>query len=244
MRILFATDFHLDAAPAGYDLFNDIVAAMNVIAIEAGACNLVVLGGDLFHCKRANPRPSPRAYEAVLNLLNDIPCPVIVLQGNHDEGALGPLGTVRWPKMQADGGSLFDLEAGTVLTSEAKVLVATRPEVVGYDGKALLLAPYMPQSAAELPLPEVYEAAFRHARDEGVVAAFCHLDVPGARGPGGFELPCGPAAIPPAARALDVPIMNGHIHVPQVVGNVTMVGSLVPVAFGEAGQRRVAVLEV
>lgn len=244
MRILFATDFHLDAAPAGYDLFNDTVAAMNVIAIEAGACSLVVLGGDLFHCKRSNPRPSPRAYEAVLNLLNDIPCPVIVLQGNHDEGALGPLGTVRSAKLAATGGSMFDLETDAMLTSETKVLVATRPEVVGVCGKALLLAPYMPQSASETPLPDVYEAMFQHALDEGVVAAFCHLDVPGARGPGGFDLPCGPAAVPPAARRMDVPIMNGHIHVPQVVGNVTMVGSLVPVAFGEAGQRRVAVLEV
>lgn len=240
MKILFATDFHLDARPAGYDLFDDIVAAMGVITIESGNADLLVLGGD----QTETARPSPRAYAALLNLLNAVPCPVVVLQGNHDVGTLAPLATIRAVSIGEMESTVFDLHPGDGISTEAKVLTVTEPCVVGFKGKLLLFAPYMPQSASDRLLPDVYRDAFERGRAEHVVAAFCHLDVCGAHGPGGFELLAGPAAIPAEARKLDVPILNGHIHLPQTVGNVVMPGSLVPTAFGEGGQRRVAIVEV
>jgi DNA repair exonuclease SbcCD nuclease subunit len=238
MRILFVTDFHMDAKPAGYDLHADILAAMDTIRIEAGGVDLIVLGGDIFD----TPRPSPRAYQAVLDLLNDVPCPVIVLQGNHDVGALGPLGTVRAAVAQAS--PVFDLEQPIGWSMESKVLVVTKPQIVGFGGKQILVAPHMPQSDSAEALADAYRVAFERGLTERVAVAFCHLDIPGAKGPGGFELQAGPASIPAGVRKWTVPVLNGHIHVPQVVGCVTMPGSLVPVAFDEAGQRRLAIVEV
>jgi DNA repair exonuclease SbcCD nuclease subunit len=231
VKIVFATDFHLDACPAGYDLHADALKALEVVELESAGANLLVLGGDIFNTRR----PTPRAYATVLRLLQTVACPVILVQGNHDIGTYGPLETVRTVGVQGIEEPEF--------VNERKVLVVTKPRIVGFGGRRLLIAPYMPQAACERPVGVVYSEAFKRAASENVVAAFCHLDIGGAYGAGG-ELPTGPQVMPEEAFELPCAVLNGHIHVAQKVRNVVMPGSLVPVAFGEGGSRAVAVLDV
>jgi DNA repair exonuclease SbcCD nuclease subunit len=234
MKIVFATDFHLDACPGGYDLQADIERALETVEIECADASLLVIGGDVFNTKK----PTPRAYATALKLLQSVACPVILVQGNHDIGTYGPLETVQTVGV-VDEESAFDLDGGQVFVRERKVLVVTEVQVVGFGGVRLLVAPYMPQATSVESLDAVYERAFNRARDERVAAAFCHLDVRGAHGGKGE-----PQSIPNACSSLACPVLNGHIHGAQTVGNVVMPGSLVPVAFGEGGPRAIAILEV
>lgn len=236
MKIVFATDFHLDAMPGGYDLHQDACNALSTVEVECMNAGLLVLGGDIFH----NRRPTPRAYETVLALLQTVPCPVILVQGNHDIGTYGPLATVRMTGVKE---SIFEAD-GMEFTSEQKVVVVEQPMVVGVDGRKFLIAPYVPQSRVQVALHDLYLEAFEHGRVEQVLAAFCHMSVHGAKVLG-IEMPLSADAIPmDKAERLGCPVLNGHVHVPQMVGCVTMPGSLVPVSFGERGERSIAVLEV
>jgi hypothetical protein len=220
VKIVFATDFHLDLEIPGYDLKARQEEALKELALECSDADLLVLGGDVFD----NEHPSPWAYEQVIRLVGslrnagkktfggltlDYSFLVVMLYGNHDLGTYGPLGAL------------------------SNVLVVDTPSIHSVLGAKMLFAPYMPQSRSQVPLQAVYDGVFDEAAKKPVLAAFCHMSVPGAVGASELVLPeSAPVIRPEKAAKFGNRVFNGHVHTVQRVGNVTMPGSLVPLSLG------------
>ena len=212
MKIVASGDWHLDMARAGYDFHDDIVRALNQVVDATQGADLFVHLGDLFD----NDHPSPRAYMTAMEALHEVPCPVVIVPGNHDPYA--------WAPLQHMG---------------REILIANWPSTYDILGKSFLIAGYLTDAEAKAggrgkSAQQVVDEAFVDARSVGVKAAFCHLDfMEAVVGENTTMRFCG-LQIPAEALISTFPIINGHIHKQQQVQSVHCPGSLVP---GNVGER-------
>lgn len=221
MKIVASGDWHLGLKIADYDCSDDIVRAVEQVVDETNrGADLFVVLGDVFH----KSNPDPASICAAIDLLKEVGCPTIVIQGNHEA-----------PKK---------FEKGAVeIFSRAKMLhdvrVSVHPEVISFDGVPIGLAPYLTDYGAQQiafdTAQESIDAIFDEFLKANVKAVFSHLDVEGAQvGPNVFMRGARLALPLNKSRKLPCPVVNGHEHVRQKIGrNLWLPGSVAATSFGQ-----------
>ena len=228
MKLIVAGDWHLDLIVGGYDFHDDIVEAARTVIDATHGKDALILVGDLFN----TPRPSPRAYATLIELLDESACPIVIIPGNHEvvssnkPSALEPLKKIRFYQ---------------------DVKIVEYPKIVGFGGKKFLFFPYITDTKAkELEYPSAayfvrgaFEDVLENSGGE-ISAAFCHLDVEGVDIGGGAFLRGGLLPMPlKIAKKLPFPIFNGHIHNRQKIEpNIWLPGSIVPTNFMEPKSKK------
>jgi len=276
-KVLFFTDPHLGAVVGGYDSRPDQQAVLEAVLEAALTVSLVVCGGDVFHTNR----PSPWAYAAFADFLSQLPCPALVLKGNHDENSAhvgarlegeGPedvatrarlkaadaLEPFRRVAFEAVGqGVGWEDPFNMIREAESSVLLPEFPGIMEFEGRKYLVAGNVSNAKARAfgaaSAQEMVDAAFEAALRVGpkLAGAFTHLSVDGAVKGDEERFATGSALAMPTglARKLHCPVLNGHQHVRQKIGNVTCPGASVRVDFTSVGpgkqrKARYYVLEV
>lgn len=228
MKLIVGGDFHLDLVVGGYDFHDDIVEAARIVMDATHGKDLLVLPGDLFN----TPRPSPRAYAAAIELLDESGCPIIILTGNHDvvsankPGALEPLKKIRFYQ---------------------DVKIVEYPKIIGFGGKKFFFVPYFTdKKAKELGYPNAsyfvrgaFEDVLENSGGE-ISAAFCHLDIEGADIGEGAFLRGGLLPMPMnIAKKFPFPVINEHIHERQKIEpNIWLPGSIIPTNFSNPNSKK------
>lgn len=230
MKIVASGDWHLDKKIEGYDLHDHIVRAAESVIDEAHGADFFVHLGDLFD----NRRPTPRAYATAIELLSQLGCPIVVIQGNHDVGTGGPI--------QA--------------ALSGRVDVVTGPVVLAINDRSFQFVPWIighpePQRVVDLVFEDArisWDDEFEKGKTNRVCAVFSHLGVRGAILSSGVAMNQGTLEMPyEVAQGLPCPVVNGHIHRRQKLGNnIWMPGGVVSFDMGERndGAKGAVVLEV
>jgi len=245
VRILGFGDVHLGLKSAGYDCFDDTIRALRAAVAKTHHADLFVLWGDLFH----RPAPEPRETAAAIEILYQAGCPAVIFPGNHDVGKGGVHRVIGGKPIPAPDA----LEPLRRISWSQETLIPESPVVATIDGKRFLFACHLSDARArhlsdgELNAQGVVDEMFEEAAIEGVDAVFSHLSCDGATtGTEGAFLVGGDLQIPKQiAKRLQCPIVNGHIHKRQRVGQIDIPGSLVPTDFGDRdGNKGFVTLEV
>lgn len=246
MKILVAGDSHFGLSIGGYDFFDDIVRAFQVVVEASDKVDLFVHLGDLFHTSK----PGPREYETVIGLIDQLSVPGVFLAGNHDVGR----GTVlEWTSDNesyrvASAGSLEPLSK-VRFRRNMQFIDSPVATVIENFEPSFLFAPYITDTLAQglshQLAQELVNASFEEARRSQVKAAFCHLDVGGARLGSEQAVLKGGELTLPNRDLIPFPVCNGHIHKRQKLGGVYFPGSMVPTDFSDVdGARGYMILEV
>lgn len=223
MKILATSCWHLDLETGGCDRHAEIVDAAQKVIDMCHGVDLVVMLGDLFD----NNRPSPRAYATAIRLLGEISAPLLLIPGNHDPDTYAPLEAA--------------LSYNAICPCTAK-----RLGVIGYGDKQFVCVGYCRDKdvlgGAQYAVTQAFERVSMGADGlEGSVridAVFTHLNVEGASfSSGGISEAMEPYIPVDVAQKLSCPVVNGHIHRQQRMGNIYMPGSLIRVNYGEAGDK-------
>lgn len=237
MKILCTGDWHFGLSVGGYDFHDDLIRAIQTIVDAADEADMIVVYGDVFHTST----PSPRSYEAVLALLDELTVPGFLLVGNHDIG-VGTVTSWGFEDKRRRIPTPHALEPLKRFRFRVPLHVIDSPgvyEAPGDMNKEFLLVPYLNDIVAQhrwqSTAQEVVEYAFDDASHSGeVMAAFCHLDVEGAQvGSENAVMRGARLGIPSIAQHVAFPVVNGHIHKRQEVGNILMPGSIVATDFSD-----------
>jgi len=226
MKIVFGTDSHFGLKVGGYDFFDDTLTAFRSVIDATQSADLFVFGGDLFH----TGRPGPREIAAVIELLDECGCTMVLLVGNHDVGkrdephALEPLKKIRFYQ---------------------DIKVVDSPCILSLEGMKIAFCPYSndvtarkrSNMKAQKEVDELFEEV---GRTSHMKAMFTHLDVEGADLSGGAFLRGGQLKIPlKIAKKFPFPVVNGHIHKQQLMGeNIVMPGSIGPMNFSDINLKK------
>lgn len=223
MEILVAGDFHFDLVLSGYDYYKDIINAVNQLIDDTINADLLVLLGDIFN----SARPTPRAYGAVIELLYQMSCPVVIIAGNHDISVSEKCNSL-YPLKQID--------------FHNDIKIVDTPVFTRIQNKQFLFLPYINDSQAidfcGKTAQELVNQSFDDALQmEGDLdAIFTHLDIDGIKIGTNSFLRGGNLFIP-INRIKDIKcyIFNGHIHKRSVQGNNTiwLPGSIVNFGFSD-----------
>lgn len=226
MRVIFCTDSHFGLSIGGYDFFDDTLKAFRSVIDATHGMDLFVFGGDLFH----TGKPGPRENAAVIDLLDECSCPVIMLVGNHDVGkrsephALEPLKKIRFYQ---------------------HVKVVDEPIVISIDGSKFAFCPYtndvVARKRSDVKAQDEVDELFDEAgRTKNMKALFSHLDVEGADLGGGAFLRGGQLKMPlKVAKKFPFPVINGHIHKQQLMSeNIVNPGSIGPMNFSDVNLKK------
>jgi DNA repair protein SbcD/Mre11 len=257
MRILHTADWHIGRRLGRHDRTEEMRAALDEVATIADRerVDLVIVSGDVFDRAAPPVEALSLGLGALLRLANGRP--VVAVAGNHDAPelfeALSPLlrqrgvhviGRIRPPE---DGGILGPDElgvpavvAGFPFLREGRV-VDFMAETGSWYGR------YAERVAA---LSAAYnDALVQRAGSDLVPILVAHFMVTGVRvSRSERELHIGDAY---TATAQAIPagpqyVALGHIHAPQSVPGAPVpaeyAGSLLPLDFGEAGERKRVVL--
>jgi DNA repair exonuclease SbcCD nuclease subunit len=219
VKIIATSCWHLDLEHGGYDFHLDIIQAANEVIDASRGADLLVHLGDLFDTNR----PSPRAYKTAMELFSEAGCPVLLIPGNHDSEALGPLEFLEGVEVQATPG-MWAFERGK-------------------EYRVFLCVGHPPRDWDQEKIDELFRIARRSAdaldTSVRVEAVFCHLEVEGSV-LGGYVHRETQMGIPvKLAKKLPCPVVNGHIHGRQTIEpNIVMPGSLIRATFGERGESK------
>lgn len=218
MKIVSCGDLHLDSILGGYDKSDDAKRALEFVVELTIGKDLLVLLGDMFNTKA----PSPKAYAAFIEALEMISCPVVMLEGNHDNGAYLP----------------FDK-----MNSEKGLKIIREPTFYEMENNKIGFCNYVRdgKKKAQDQVDNFFDEA-----GQGAKVVFSHLAVIGASMSTGSPMGEGEVHIPKeVAKKAPYRVINGHIHKAQTIGSVVNPGSLVRVDFGEREDKKhVIVLEV
>jgi len=246
MKLLCTGDWHFGLKVGGYDYHEDIVKAVQCIIDAADNTDGIVIGGDLFHSNN----PSPRSYAAVMELLDQLMAPAVLIVGNHDTGTetmqvMKEGKPIRVPMSNA----LEPLKKARFRT-DVKVFDVPMVESIGDSKEQFLFVPYMSDVLAkhemDLSAQEAVDRAFSDATSEDVRAGFTHLDLSEAI-PGSEQAVMRGATLsmPVGAGRLSFPVVNQHIHKRQVVNGIIHPGSIVATDFSDVdGSLGYCILEV
>jgi DNA repair exonuclease SbcCD nuclease subunit len=235
VRIVFASDFHLDASTAGLDRFDDVSSAMRFTADEAvrlGA-DMYVFLGDL--CDPDSPtshRCAAELAETAFRLARE-GVSFRAIAGNHDVIDDGH-GT---STLSAIAGAALGLSSDDY-GPDVRVYERPSSETAWPEfGVLFLWLPYV--SRALHYDPEEFVATVPVLGSPRAVIACGHLTVPEAeRGSESDDFARGRDVIFPAAALRErfgsrVVMVNGHYHRMQEAGGVRIPGSLVRLRFDE-----------
>jgi DNA repair protein SbcD/Mre11 len=261
MRILHTSDWHIGKRLGRFDRLDEaeaVLAQVERIADEREA-DLVLVSGDVFD----RPSPPIEALGVGLRWLLRLAAsrPVVAVAGNHDSpelfDALAPLlrprgvhlvGAIKRPE---DGGILGPDDLGVParvacfpFLREGHVVDFMRDTGEWYRGYAervaRICAAYNEALTARTGAGEVPLLA-AHFLVNGV-----KVDRGGPRGERELHMGDAYAATPQAIPAGPQYVALGHIHAPQRVPGAPVpaeyAGSLLPLDFGEAGERKRVVL--
>jgi exonuclease SbcD len=255
MRILHTSDWHVGRRLGRHDRmpeFRDVLDEVVDIASSRGV-DLVLLSGDLFD----RPIPPVDALGLALDALQRLAerAPVVAVAGNHDSpelfDALAPFLRDRGRGVHLVGSIRRPEEGGVIGPDELGVPAAVACFPFLREGRVV---DFMRQTGewygAYAERIAAIAAAFNRALVEvagaGVVPILvAHFMVSGVRvARSERELHIGEAytataqAIPPGPQY----VAMGHIHAPQPVPGAPVpaayAGSLLPLDFGEAGERK------
>jgi exonuclease SbcD len=257
MRILHTADWHVGRRLGRHDRIEEMRAALDEVAAIADreSVDLVLVSGDVFDRAAPPVEALSLGLGALLRLADDRP--VVVVAGNHDAPelfeALSPLlrqrgvhaiGRIRPP----DAGGLLGPDELGVQAVVAGFPFLREGRVVDFMAEAgRWYGQYAEKVAA---IAAAYNAALvQRAGDSLVPLLVAHFMVSGVRvSRSERELHIGDAytatanAIPPGPQYVAL----GHIHAPQSVPGAPVpaeyAGSLLPLDFGEAGERKRVVL--
>ena len=258
MKFLHTADWHVGRTIRGRSRADEHEAVLAELASVARAheVDAVLVCGDVFDTAAPTPESERIAYQALLDLASS-GTRVVVIAGNHDSDR-------RWQAVQPL------LELGAVITRPVFADPETSVvEVPSRDGRQLMLVaalPFLSQrwvvKASQLMGGEasesvqVYEQRYRQLtewlcsrfRPDTVNVVAAHAFVHGAD-PSGSERAAHlssaygvPATVFPAAAHY---VALGHLHRPQSIAGpcpIRYCGSPLQLDFGEAGQRKVAVV--
>jgi DNA repair protein SbcD/Mre11 len=264
MRVLHTSDWHLGKRLGRFDRLDEAATVLDQVCgiADERAVDLVVVSGDVFE------RPSPPIDALELGLRTLVRLgegrPVVAVAGNHDSPelfeALAPLlrprgvhlvGRIRRP----DDGGILGPDVLGVPARIACVPFLREGQVVdfmrdagqwyaGYAERIARICGALNEALMATTGPHEIPLLTAHFLVSGV-----RLGGTGRRGE--RELHMGdayaatPQAIPPGPQY----VAMGHIHAPQRVPHAAVpaeyAGSLLPLDFGEAGERkRVVVVDV
>lgn len=224
-RCLVLGDLHLDARLHGRDYHDDVSRILFEEVLPRVSSNDVVIQlGDV-----TDPDRGARTFRALCTLrefLGDVKhrgARAIVLAGNHDV-----IDDFRCSECQSTLHGLDDVAD-----------VVEVPRVFEVGGAVLLALPWMSQAhvkdRSQLML-DTFEST-----DASTIVALTHLDIPGLVPGGEADMPrMGKLEIPSQILESDRVklVLAGHIHKPQIVGKVQVVGSLARLGFGEAKDQK------
>jgi exonuclease SbcD len=257
MRILHTADWHVGRRLGRHDRTAELRQALDeVVAIgDAQHADLVVVSGDVFDRAAPPVEALSLGLTALLRLAEDRP--VVVVAGNHDSPelfeALAPLlrprgvhmvGAIRPP----DGGGLLGPDELGVPAVVACFPFLREGRVVDFMRDAGKWYGQYAEKVAQITA--AYNAALVvRAGADLVPLLVAHFMVSGVRvSHSERELHIGDAY---TATAQAIPagpqyVALGHIHAPQSVPGAAVpaeyAGSLLPLDFGEAGERKRVVL--
>ena len=219
MKIIACGDAHLDSIVGGYDKHDDIKRALDFVVDLARGKDLLVFLGDMFDSKK----PSPRAYATMFEALELVSCPVVMLEGNHDNGAYLPFEKIKF---------------------EFGVKIIKEPIFFDMEGNKIGFINYVRDNNEEKAQEQVDN--FFDEANRGAKIVFSHLGVIGAAMSSGSTMIDGEVHIPKeVVQKASYRVINGHIHKAQTKGSVEISGSIVRVDFGEKDdEKHVLILEV
>jgi hypothetical protein len=204
MPKLISCDWHLDDLPQNEYRWQIFEHLLFWVEAQHPLKNIrIYMLGDL--CDRKDKHSAAMVNRMVDGFMKliDAGASIWVLMGNHDMPLKGP----------AYFGILNKIRAGIDIASG--ISFHTEPHRI----QDLILLPY-----SDNPAEDWAEINFDPVR-----AAFIHQTVNGCLGNNGITLS--------NPKMMDIPshvkVYSGDIHVPQVIGNCTYVGSPHPVAFGD-----------
>jgi exonuclease SbcD len=258
VKFLHTADWHIGRTIRGRSRSEEHDAVLGELASIARAheVDAVLVCGDVFDTAAPAPESERIAYRALLDLASD-GARVVVIAGNHDSDR-------RWQAVQPL------LELGAVITRPVFDGPDTSVvEVPSRDGREVMLVaalPFLSQrwvgKASQLMGGEasesvqLYEHRYRQLtawlcsrfRSDTVNVVAAHAFVHGSD-PSGSERAAHlssaygvPATVFPAAAHY---VALGHLHRPQAIPGpcpIRYCGSPLQLDFGEAGQRKVAVI--
>lgn len=256
MRLLHTADWHLGARLGRHDRLPDQREALRGLLDIAQEVrpDLIIHAGDLFDAFRP-PYDALRLGVRALNQLAEV-APTLVVRGNHDSYELF---------------QVIDELAGAGARGQRRLRMVADPTVVPYpeiasEPVAVACVPFIPPGALVDYASEEHErfegsyadgirtvngqqleAAEKLAGPNGFVLYAAHLHLHGAK-PGASErkITVGEDyAAHPAGLGRALYCAFGHIHNPQLLpgstANGRYAGSLIPLDFGEAAQKKEAV---
>jgi len=243
-KYLALTDFHVGGRWDKLDRTDDVFRVLDeqVLPIfESGQATHFINLGDTFHTNDPTPRQIARVI-AFYQKLDKLGIPSVTLEGNHDHkgrsdkgSALEPLFEVRLQHAR------FICEARRPLAKPGIPYVFQWPELeVRERAQHFVAIPHMDAAGLAEHLPGILERLNDLESDHPVIG-LCHLDLRGAAvGVERLVMRHQPAALP--QELIDHPKIGfwlaGHIHKPQELGRVTVVGSLLQNDFGEAADTK------
>jgi len=190
-----------------YDIVN-VIEQMGKVAKKEEVSRVVFLG-DLFH-KRGYVHTE--VFNVICRVLGDTFEQVDALPGNHDAAV----------RNIVDSKDVSFERLGEVINLYFK------PEVVTWEGRRILFAPYMDEGLEQVVEENDADIAFLHADIAG-------LSVDGYKLRGGIS-----ATLLKKYKK----VFNGHIHASQTLSNITVVGAPIQHSFKDKGVRGCWILDL
>lgn len=255
MRLLHTSDWHIGVSTRGSSRLGDqarVLEQLQEIAVDFRP-HLILHSGDVFHQPRPKVEELELAWEGLLRLAEL--APVVVLAGNHD----GPQLFEFFASMRPAGGRVlwlgqprphqvlrFPADSGETIRLAALPFVAAHQLLQGEEAPSTRLLTY---ASRMMRIQKQCAQALRQGasaqRDVLVFAG--HLFVEGARlssSERALHVTDTYAVKPSSLPQVDY-LALGHIHFPQdLPGGAPgrYAGSLIPLDFGEAQDRKEVVL--
>lgn len=223
-KYLALADLHVGGCWDRLDRTDDVFKVLDeqvlplLRKMQSDGVRLINLG-DLFHTNDPTPRQTARMI-AFYQRLEGASIPSITLEGNHDH------------KGRSEKGSAIEPLLEVQLTHA--MFVHRQPRFI--DG--FLAIPHMNAQDLAACLPDVLAQLDQQVEP---LIGLCHLDLPGvAAGAERLVMRHQPGALP--QQLIDHPKIRywlcGHIHKPQIVGKLVVVGSLLQNDFSEVGEAK------
>jgi|GEM_PF-4752662 len=235
MRILVSGDKHLGLSTDGDSRLEEQERILRFCEdqVQELQPDLYVDLGDLFD----RPRPGPAEYALAIGhaLAVASMCPAVFLTGNHDKRTRG-LDHALLPLAELDE------------VNRLSVIRIPRDEYLDHETLAMFL-PYVTDHEARNGgvFESAQEMLDNHAEttlgeQSAKILVFAHLEVHGASK--GEDVRDVGLHVPRCLVESDevLGIWCGHVHTPQTVGKVTVVGSAIHATFGEVGEEKALVM--
>lgn len=195
-----------------------------VIAAASGCDDAVVLG-DTLDSRSPHPEAVRRMASFLSRMLKAVKGDIHILVGNHDGFA--------------DGSSAFDFLREI---ADSRIRIHSSVVTVDVGGRPALMVPYLRRYAIDAS-GNADPVSYALARYDGQWAVFAHHAFSGCMMEGGFPTDKLNEPVLPKDGFGKAMLFGGHIHKPQDVGRIRVVGSLMNEAIGDSDTKRVLIAD-